>query len=296
MYKILLIADVPNWAWGYKSKYIQKYLSNDFKIDILYVEKNSKFEEKYDLYMNYTPAHIKFLEKNKIDKDRIITGITGIPAYRKHIKNKGSLENRVAGVHANSIQFLNLLKKEKSHNRIYYTPNGVDIDIFKPSPFPNKKKIQIGFIGKPIPDKGYSNFVVPSVKKAGGILISNTKNWKNAENLNSISKFYSKIDAFIVASITDGTPNPALEAAACGKTIISNRIGNMPQFIKDGVNGFLINTRNINKYIEKINILNSDRKLIKQMGNEARKTVEESWTWKIMAENYRNMFREVLGI
>jgi glycosyltransferase involved in cell wall biosynthesis len=31
-----------------------------------------------------------------------------------------------------------------------------------------------------------------------------------------------------------------LEAAACGRPIISNQIGNMPEFIKDGWNGFIV--------------------------------------------------------
>jgi hypothetical protein len=29
------------------------------------------------------------------------------------------------------------------------------------------------------------------------------------------------------------------------------------------------------------------------MGNNARKTVEEGWTWKIQAENYRKMFNDI---
>jgi len=271
-------------------------MGNEFKVDVFYTQGHNKVKNTYDLYMNYTPTHIKFLEKNGIDKDRIITGITGMPAYRKHIKNKGSLADRVIGMHANSQQFLNLLKKNESHNNIYYTPNGVDEKLFKPSSMIKSNKIKVGFIGKSIPDKGFENFVVPSVQRAKAILVSNNKTWKNADKLNNIVDFYSKINILLVASITDGTPNPALEAASCGKVLISNRIGNMPQLINDGVNGFLLKERNINQYTKKIMLLNNDRHLLQEMGNEARKTIEQSWTWKIMAENYRTMFKEVLNI
>jgi glycosyltransferase involved in cell wall biosynthesis len=108
-------------------------------------------------------------------------------------------------------------------------------------------------------------------------------------------QFYQNIDVFIVASTTDGTPNGALEAAACGRPIISNHIGNMPEFIKDGYNGFLINGLDIGKYVEKIKILESDRKLLIEMGKNARKTVESGWTWKIQAENYRKMFQNIIA-
>lgn len=305
MYKIMLIADIPNWAWGYKSQYIKKYLSDEFKVDIFYTERkkgNKKsqkagvdFRNDYDLYMNYTPGHIRFLEIKKIDKDRIITGITGFPAFRKFLKGKGSIANRATAIHANSIQFLNLLKKNKNHDRIYYTPNGVDEELFKPSPFPKNNKICIGSVGKPNPEKGLDSYIRPAADKSGSRLLFNNKDWRRADKLVTVAEFYKKIHVYVVASVMDGTPNPALEAAASGRPIISNRIGNMPEFIVNGVNGFLLDKREVKQYVEKINFLSKNRKKMEDMGREARRTVEREWTWKIMAENYRKMFRDVLG-
>ena len=96
----------------------------------------------------------------------------------------------------------------------------------------------------------------------------------------------------MVASMEDGTPNPALEAAACGRPIISNQIGNMPEFIKDGWNGFLVE-RKIGAYVNKLKYLQENRNELIRMGNNARKTVLEEWTWKKQAENYRNMFDSI---
>jgi len=87
-----------------------------------------------------------------------------------------------------------------------------------------------------------------------------------------------------------------LEAAACGRPIISNPIGNMPEFIQDGYNGFLLPDRNVDWYVEKIIWLRDHRDKMIEMGLNARKTIEEGWTWRIMAENYRTMFRGVLKL
>jgi hypothetical protein len=32
------------------------------------------------------------------------------------------------------------------------------------------------------------------------------------------------------------------------------------------------------------------------MGNNARKTVEEGWTWRLQSENYRKMFHDIFGM
>jgi hypothetical protein len=32
-----------------------------------------------------------------------------------------------------------------------------------------------------------------------------------------------------------------------------------------------------------------------RMGQNARKTIEEGWTWKIQSQNYRKMFRDIFG-
>ncbi|MEO8601389.1 MAG: glycosyltransferase [bacterium] len=38
----------------------------------------------------------------------------------------------------------------------------------------------------------------------------------------------------------EGTPNPALEAAACGCTVVSTPVGTLPELIRDAANGYLV--------------------------------------------------------
>ena len=132
------------------------------------------------------------------------------------------------------------------------------------------------------------------MKAANVESITNMSDYRNRRPYCEMHEYYQNMDVFVVASVEDGTPNGALEAAACGRPIISNRIGNMPEFIKDGYNGFLLNERSVEAYVEKLNYLNDNRDHLKEMGKNARKTVEENWTWKIQAEGYRKMFNGIL--
>jgi len=287
--RILLISDVKGWAWWYKSEQLKKHLGDEFEFDIVsVVDSRQRINTSaYSLCMTFGYSYVYVILDAPIHKR-----ITGITAHRPSSLIRPRMQE-CAVTHANSILLLNELKR--MHSIVYYVPNGVDEELFRViSPIPeDRKQIAVGHIGKICPQKGQKEYIEPAVKKANAKYINNYSSYLNKKPFDKMYELYQEMDVFIVSSIEDGTPNPALEAAACGRPIISNRIGNMPEFIKDGYNGFLVD-RYVDAYVEKINYLANNRDKLIEMGNNARKTVEEGWTWKIQAENYRRMFREIL--
>jgi glycosyltransferase involved in cell wall biosynthesis len=188
-----------------------------------------------------------------------------------------------------------LLKElhDMGFKRAYYIPNGVNADLFKPiTPAKKDGPLVVGHVGKECPAKGQREYILPAIKKANVQSCTNLRTWKDRLPHNQMPQIYNQMDVFVVASVEDGTPNPALEAAACGVPIISNFIGNMPELIKDGYNGFLV-PRKIEAYVEKIKYFKNNRDELIRMGNNARKTILEGWTWKHQSENYRKMFRDI---
>jgi glycosyltransferase involved in cell wall biosynthesis len=290
--KVVFICDVSGWAWDLKSQQLKKYLSNDFDIDIECVH-NKPFDispTKYDVYFTYGYSFIKRLVKAGVPYKKRITGLT---AHR----DKSILQPRMKeayATHANSKLLLKFLKT--MHNNTYYLPNGVDEEMFHPiKPIPKyRDNIVIGHIAKENPLKGHNDYIKPAIEKAGADHFYHHVNHLNKVPHEQMVPMYQEFDCFIVASIEDGTPNPALEAAACGRPIISNPIGNMPEFIKDGYNGFLLPDRNVDDYVRKIIWMRDHRDKMIEMGNNARKTVEEKWTWKVMSENYRKIIWDVV--
>ena len=284
--EILLMTDVKDWAWWIKSQYIKKYLSDEFDFDIISLLDRSSFNvNKYDLYFTFGWSYINNLRN--VDFNKRVSGVTAhrsMKIFKQYFRN-------VRYAHANSILLYNELKQV--HDNVFYVPNGVDEERFYPKKeLCRNNKVVFGHVGKLSPHKGQKTYIEPSVN--GYNYFSHYNIHDNKIPFDKMVDVHQNYDVFIVASDEDGTPNPALEAAACGRPIISNRIGNMPEFIKDGYNGFLVE-KNISDYREKIKWCNDNPEKVKEMGENARKTVEESWTWEMMSENYRKMFKKILG-
>ena len=69
-----------------------------------------------------------------------------------------------------------------------------------------------------------------------------------------------------------------LEAQACGKPMVVTNSGGMPEIIKDGVNGFVINIRDFENLAAKIVQLLEDRRLRERLGYTGRQIVESYYT------------------
>jgi len=265
----------------------------------------SRLGNDYDLFyfLFHTMLVKKGVKRFLNGNNKVITIVTGKPVIkecfynnrngREGINNFLKLANKCEAVGANNIISLNELK-DVYDGQTFYAPRGVDPDVFYPEKeFEEREKFIVAYVGKPVFQKGLPDYIKPACDIAGVDLIINDRNYTNALSPNEMRKFYNQADAYIVASTIDGTPNPALEAASCGKPVIANKIGNMPEFIEEGVNGFLVDM-NVNEYVNKINLLKADSKRCFEMGMNARQTILKDWTWEKVTENEREIFRRVI--
>ena len=299
--KILLLTDVPNWAWAIKSNQIKKYLSDEFDIEIVHllgVGSRGFNVENFDLYLVYGWSYCNRLNGVR-PINRKISGVTAHKEKDFFRRNIVPALKTTQWHHANSILLKHELE-EAGFENVFYVPNGVDEELFHEiNPIPeSRSNLIVGHVGKNCGQgtdaKGHTEFIEPSCKQAEVVYKGHYNNYKTQIPHSQMVDFYQGTDLFIVASKTDGTPNGALEAAACGRPILSNKIGNMPEFIVDGHNGFLID-RDVTQYIEKLLWFKEHREEMREMGKNARKTIEEAWTWKVCSENYRNMFKTILN-
>ena len=82
-----------------------------------------------------------------------------------------------------------------------------------------------------------------------------------------VSSLYKKCDGFVLPSLSDPNPLSCIEALWSGKPIlISNHVGNYPEVVKEGVNGYVFSYENIEEAVEKIDLFVS---MNEQWKNEA---------------------------
>ena len=203
-------------------------------------------------------------------------------------------------VTANSRILYNLLYPHL--DQMIYAPNGVDTSFFSPAAkrIYDPKHMRVGWVGKVKAAKNYE-LVEEAFNRLGSEgfiaeVLAFTKDVRKGKFLTKpqMKKFYQKIDYYLCTSWHEGTPNPALEAAACGVPIITTRVGNMPDLIEDGKNGFFIDP-DINSLLErfrKIRRLNPAQ--YSDLSRNIRDSILKDWTWEKNVDNYKTAFKRLL--
>jgi glycosyltransferase involved in cell wall biosynthesis len=104
------------------------------------------------------------------------------------------------------------------------------------------------------------------------------------------ANFYSNFDVFLYPSNWEGFGLPILEAMSYGKPVICFNKYAMPEIVKNGHNGFVVN--NEEEFVDKINFLYSHPKIVKKMSKNAILT-SKKFTKRSMIEKYISLIKEL---
>lgn len=102
-------------------------------------------------------------------------------------------------------------------------------------------------------------------------------------------EWYNTGAVYLCASRREGTPNPALEAASCGCTVVSTPVGNMPELIEDKANGCLCDFT-MRSLIDGVLYA---VKHYERLASAMQQTIAE-WDWSKRAAAYYDLFRRLL--
>jgi len=109
-----------------------------------------------------------------------------------------------------------------------------------------------------------------------------------------VKKYYQNSDVYLLTSFAEGTPTSALEAMACGLPIVSSNAGGLGNIVKENINGFIIDTFNKNKFIEKINLLENKITLRKAIF-ENNVLLAQNYKWDKVASNITQIMEQKLN-
>jgi glycosyltransferase involved in cell wall biosynthesis len=107
--------------------------------------------------------------------------------------------------------------------------------------------------------------------------------------------FYEALDAFVLSSIREGLPNVLLEAMALEVPVVATRIAGVPQLIRDGENGLLVDAGSVEPLAVGIRRLLDAPQLAGQLATAARRTIEQSYSFERRMEKMVRVYEDVLG-
>jgi len=110
----------------------------------------------------------------------------------------------------------------------------------------------------------------------------------------AVRQIVQSSDILTLPSYREGFPLVILEAMATGLPIIATPVGAIPEFIKNGENGFLVKPMDHVVLAEKISLLVENGELRKKMGDNNIRKIREKYDSKIVARIFEDIYSTLL--
>ena len=108
-----------------------------------------------------------------------------------------------------------------------------------------------------------------------------------------VRELLQRSDAFLLSSLSEGISNALLEAMACAVPVVTTDCGGMREAVTDGVEGFVVPTRNAAAITKALITLSNDPELGKRMGKAGRRRVEESFSLSRQIDQFLSLYKQI---
>ena len=264
--------------------------SRSFHVDIT-AHNSPELAEQYDYVIVFGYYMLDVLKS--VSPGKILLGLSNNgPQYIEKTRQALEQGRAIAGV-ANSVIGYKALQ---GAGKVFLTENGVDTQFFHPSAS-RPDSFSICWVGNPNSDVDKGLDIIRQACEATNVPL-NLHTWDASKgDVSGVAPrerlrndLYWQSSAFVCASKYDGTPNPALESLACGLPVLTTRVGNMPEAVTDGVNGYFFerNVESLADAIDRLRAADHER-----MSGAARNSVDPEWSWKRKAQNYGTAIKAI---
>jgi len=187
--------------------------------------------------------------------------------------------------------------------------DGVDPDLFFPiglerlSTIPEGREVVVGWVGNSkwassLGDKkGVHTILIPAVEqlRAEGLPIRLELADRQGGFIphDRMVHYYARIDVYVCTSDIEGTPNPVLEAMACGVPVVSTDVGIVPQVFGPQQSEFVLADRSVECLKAALRRLVANPDLFTHLSRENLERIE-GWAWRLKTEKFDRFFRSVL--
>jgi len=109
-------------------------------------------------------------------------------------------------------------------------------------------------------------------------------------------KLYQNATIFVLPSYHEGLPTVLLEAMSCGLPVIVTDVRGNRDLISNGENGIIVPPRAPKKLAEAIDILLKDNITKSYLGKNARKAIEENYTWDAVSNRFLSCYKSPVKV
>lgn len=289
-----VIYDVPGWAYWHRAEALRKYAPSYWK-----VTRGADLPRGFEndppdvvLLLNYGAAgRVSSLLRKHAPKT-ILVGSMNV-GWPRRLEYLMTMRAKCHHVVINNVEMYQKCGAVPGTSTI---SNGVDLDVFYPRRplVPGRKPLAL-WTGSVFHAslKGFNIIKTMSERLSNsGIALdlrlvdSHGKKYTHEE----MATWYNMGSCYIVASESEGTPNPALEAAACGLPVVATRVGNMPELIEHKINGYLLDERTPRAILEGLIYVNEN---FERMAQSMLAKIQP-WGWATRSGKYFELFEMLL--
>jgi len=226
---------------------------------------------------------------------------------------------RCASIITITNQTKNLYTETFDERNISTIPFGVDTDVFKPARLEERsEECEILYAGSLYPLKGVHDLIraIANVRKHGlkanltivgegqqkEALIALTRALGVEEHVkfegfvpySNMPSYYKRSDVFCFPTLGEPFGKAVIEAMACGKPVIATNAGGPAEIIQDEVDGILVPPSNPEAIALQITRLIEDKNERRRLGERARETAVNRFSWSTIAEKYHQLYSRLL--
>jgi glycogen synthase len=103
---------------------------------------------------------------------------------------------------------------------------------------------------------------------------------------------YAAANLFLFPSRHEGMPNAVLEAMASGLPVVATRVAGNEELVTEGETGALVPAESVEALRESLRLLLVESARRERMGHAARRRVERSFSWTLVAEQYQRILQQ----
>ena len=117
------------------------------------------------------------------------------------------------------------------------------------------------------------------------------EHWGQRDDMNNV---ISSANIVVLPSYREGFPKILIEAAACGRAVITTDVPGCKDAIKKDVTGILVPVQDYKKLANKISYLLDNPQILKRMGDAGRKRAEELFDINEVVKKHLKIYSELL--